>query len=482
VAATYAEWKALAQLEDASSGADRWKVEDASPHYDYKVIRYRYDELVAVRESRNLARLLYYLNEGLHGNMGGMGSPQLYTRARFGTKDLITRYVHEVGLALGELVAAPDEQLSRDEKRAYLTRAQACYGRSALMLSGAGSLGPFHLGVLKTLLEQDVLPSVISGASAGSAMAAIVATRSREDSLSLLGDVGVQSALVQSDVPSGRRITAESLTKLVAQLIPDLTFLEAQAVSGLQLNVSVAPSKSQQRSRLLNAITAPNALVREAVIASCAIPGVFPPVMLMGRDADGTRQPYVPSRRWVDGSISGDLPAQRLARLYGVNHFITSQTNPVVLWSLQDGGSEDGLFGRLTRIYQASSREWLRAVYPYVLEAATRSCPQLANATQMLFSVLTQEYTADINILPTTRRIDYSKLVSTLSPRETLALFQDGERATWPKVETIRVCTHISRTIESLLRELDDRHTVTEPQERQEASMSGEGVEHAVLT
>jgi len=453
--ATYGEWRAKALLEDARSGAEQWKAQEESTHYDYKIIRYRLDELVAVRNSGDLMRLLYYLNEGLHGNMGGMGSPQLYTRAKSGTKNLITDYVREVELALHQLVAASDGELSRPEKRAYLTRAQACFGRSALMLSGAGSLGPFHLGVLKTLLIEDLLPSIISGASAGSVMAAVIATRSRQDSLTLLNDLDGHLSMFRTDLPSGRQITEASLVSLVSQLIPDLTFIEAEKVSGLHLNVSVAPSKSQQRSRLLNAITAPNALVREAVIASCAIPGVFPPVMLMGRDASGRRQPYVPSRRWVDGSISGDLPAQRLARLYGINHFITSQTNPVVLWSLQDPGSQNDLFTRLARIYQASTREWLRAIYPYAMESATHTGPQIANLTQMWFSVLTQEYTADINILPTSRNVNYSKLVSTLTPAETLALIEDGERSTWPKVEMIRMCTRISRTIAKLLEELE---------------------------
>ena len=453
--ATYNEWKVEALAADVRSGADGWKSQEASTDYDYQVIRFRLDELVSIRASGDLHALLYYLNEGLHGNMGGMGSPRLYTRAQFGTKDLITQYVAEVGEALRQVATAPEHLLSEADKAACLRRAQGCFGRSALMLSGAGSLGPFHLGVLKTLLEQDVLPSVISGASAGSMMAAILATRSRAESIALLADHDVLLDSFHAGMASGQQITEARLADLVARLIPDLTFLEAEQISGLHLNVSVAPSKSQQRSRLLNAITAPNALVREAVIASCAIPGMFTPVMLMGRDAGGERRPYVPSRRWVDGSISGDLPAQRLARLYGINHFITSQTNPIVLWSLQDPGGANDLFTRLAQIYQASSREWLRAIYPYALETATRTCPQLANLTQMWFSVLTQEYTADINILPASRNINFSKLVSTLTPKETLTLIQDGERATWPKVETIRVCTSISRTIESLLVALD---------------------------
>ena len=58
----------------------------------------------------------------------------------------------------------------------------------------------------------------------------------------------------------------------------------------------------------------------------------------MAKNTRGERLPYVASRKWVDGSIADDLPAKRLARLYGVNHFITSQTNPVVLWAIRDSG------------------------------------------------------------------------------------------------------------------------------------------------
>jgi serine/threonine protein kinase len=76
--------------------------------------------------------------------------------------------------------------------------------------------------------------------------------------------------------------------------------------------------------------TAPDVLVANAALASSALPGLFPPVVLEARGPDGVR-PYVPSERWVDGSLYGDLPKLRLARLHNVNHFIVSQTNPHVV-------------------------------------------------------------------------------------------------------------------------------------------------------
>src|SRR3546814_13735032 len=90
-------------------------------------------------------------------------------------------------------------------------------------------------------------------------------------------------------------------------------------------------SSDLQNGRLLNAITAPNVLIREAVLASCAVPGVFPPVMLMARGEDGARVPYQPARRWVDGSVTPDIPTPRLARHYCVNHHIVRQPHPLAL-------------------------------------------------------------------------------------------------------------------------------------------------------
>jgi predicted acylesterase/phospholipase RssA len=42
------------------------------------------------------------------------------------------------------------------------------YGRSALCLSGGATIAYYHYGVIKGLLEEDMLPRVITGASAGS--------------------------------------------------------------------------------------------------------------------------------------------------------------------------------------------------------------------------------------------------------------------------------------------------------------------------
>ena len=61
-----------------------------------------------------------------------------------------------------------------DAKLAFFNETRHAYGRSALMLSGGAYLGYYHIGVAKTLWREGLLPRVISGASAGSLIAAAI--------------------------------------------------------------------------------------------------------------------------------------------------------------------------------------------------------------------------------------------------------------------------------------------------------------------
>lgn len=462
-ATTYDEWKAAAQAADERTGAAKWRQIDKSSRYDYRVIRRRLNEIREVRASQDPHRLLYYLNEGIHGNMGGMGSAKMYRKARFGTKNVVTEYIEEQSAALLQVAEADDAVIPLAEKLEFFRRASHCFGRTALMLSGAGALGPFHVGVIKALVEQDLLPNVISGSSAGSLVAAIVGTRTNKDLHEIFQprtmiDVFEEAAEAEANLMRGdRRLSVREVRGFVEHQIPDLTFQEAFELSGRRINISVSPRELHQQSRLLNAVTSPNVYIREAVLASCAIPGIFPAVTLAAKNRQGQRQPYVPSRQWVDGSVTDDLPAKRLIRLYGVNHFITSQTNPVALWTLRDSQAQDNLLGRLWEINQNATREWLRATYPLAMEI-TKDLYPFNMMTRMFYSIATQDYTADINILPRRRFWDPRKLLSILNEEEVRGLIAEGEAATWPRIEMIRNCTSISRTLDGVLARLENQN------------------------
>ena len=160
------------------------------------------------------------------------------------------------------------------------------------MYKRQGSLGHFHAGVVKTLLEHDLLPDVISGSSAGSVIAAILGTHTDAE-LKLMFKRGPTSMLPGNEsVEEAVQLDTHSVRQMLEAAIPDMTFQEAYEKTGRKISVTIAPLEEHQSSRLMNAITSPNVFIRSAVQASCAVPGIFPPVMLMAKNVYGETQPY----------------------------------------------------------------------------------------------------------------------------------------------------------------------------------------------
>lgn len=456
-ASSYLEWSEAAIKHDELTGRKRWKEVDQTSLYDYSQIRLRLDRLRMLRARHDHQGLLFTLNEGIHGNMGGMGNPALYSRAKFGTKRLIEQYIDEVDDALRFLAELDSDEIGIQEKLDFFYRSNVCFGRSALMLSGGGVLGFYHLGVVKTLLEQNLLPRVISGSSAGALVAGVIGTHTDSelekfyDPAHLLFEAEREaSALSRMFFGTNPQIDVADLEKLIERLVPDMTFQEAYEKTGRQISIPVAPAELHQRSRLLNAITSPNVFVRSAVMASCAVPGVFPPVMLMAKNVHGEPQPYLPTRRWVDGSIADDLPAKRLQRLYSTNHYIVSMVNPIAIPFLKRGGQRSAVGSALGALGIGLGRELLN-FYRGVVQQRNDNWPRVNMLVSSMHALLDQNYSGDINIVPNFRWYNPAKILSHLSEQDLLALMQGGERSTYPTVEAIRTCTKISRTMEEIL-------------------------------
>lgn len=456
-AASHEQWCELAQRHDELSGAKRWKEIDQSLLYDYASIRRRLDRLRSLRARHDDVGLLFTLNEGIHGNMGGMGTSKLHQKAMFGTKLLIEDYIDEIVDALGYLAELPEEQVSLADKLDFFYRANHCYGRSALMLSGGGILGFYHLGVVNALMKQDLLPRVISGSSAGSLIAGVLGTHTDEELQRFFDPSHVhfeaeREASMFDKMLFGKNPTLDvhDLQMLVERLIPDMTFQEAYEKTGRQISISVAPAEPQQTSRLLNAITSPNVYIRSAVTASCAVPGVFPPVILSAKNVYGDAQPYLPSRKWVDGSISDDLPAKRLGRLYSTNHSIVSMINPIVLPFVRSGKRPSPIFAALSKIGVELTREALNQYRTRVQSLGTE-WPRFSMVMNGIHALLDQDYHGDINIVPHFRFYNPTKVLSHITEDEMMQLMHAGERSTWPQLAAVDSCTKISRTLDLIL-------------------------------
>lgn len=455
-ATDYGQWRELALELDRLEGADAWKHDETSEHYDYLLIRERVQLMRELRRGGSVRELTFHLAEGLHGNLANISNPLLYGSARIGTKRLIEQYVEEVARCLDYICVGEFRDFSHDEKVLFFKRTGASFGRSALLLSGGATLGMFHLGVIKALFQNNLLPRVISGSSAGSIIAAMTCTRSDAQLSTMFEPGNINLAAFQrvSFIKVFKGSTLMDSGHLAACLnanIGEESFVQAFERTRRILGITVSPAELNQQPRLLNYLTAPNVLVKKAVQASCAIPGVFEPVMLEARDFEGQVVPHMRSKLWVDGTLANDLPILRLARLHNVNHYIVSQTNPHVVPFLQDNVQRSRSVGSLaSELVKVAGRDVVKVAREHFQHYAA------GRVVDKLNDILQQRYSGDVTLFPQQSPRNLMRMLSNPSAADIAQYIRDGERATWPKLERIRVQTRISRAFEDCLQWLKE--------------------------
>ena len=461
-AETYAAWLEAAEAVDRTSGADAWRSVDESPFYDATLLRAELTMLQRLRSEGAAMALADALTASLYRQHADLAAAELYSVARAGTKHLVTNYLSEVESALLWLAATPIPGLSRTEKRRRFVEAAHAFGRTALMLSGGATWGFHHLGVVKALFQHGVLPRILSGASTGAMIAAGVCSRNdaeladlfdRPEQMRLDGLHAVGFARARRE---RALLDPDRLLEVLRHNVGDRTFAEAFARSGRALNISVSPTRTRQKPRLLNHLTAPDVLVARAALASSALPGLFPPVVLEARTAAGDIVPYIPSERWVDGSLYEDLPKLRLARLHNVNHFIVSQTNPHVVPFARKARHHGPAFGLARGVADAAgfaAKTQGIAAADLARRAAFRG--PLQQLADRAYALASQDYGGDIDIHPTFHARLIPKILANPTPEDLAAFIRSGERATWPSLCMITDHTRIGRAFDTGIGLLD---------------------------
>ncbi|MGB1581865.1 MAG: DUF3336 domain-containing protein, partial [Nevskiales bacterium] len=229
-----------------------------------------------------------------------------------------------------------------------------------------------------------------------------------------------------------------------------------------------SPARSNQIPRLANHLTFPHLYLNDAVMASCALPFLFPPAVLSSKNAAGEKEPFSASQKWVDGSLKSDLPYLRLRRLHNINHYIVSQTNPHVVPFVQDA--------RGSRSNQISAtREFAKATLKFQLSSSANLLGRFmplgigSRPLNNLHSVLEQDYRGDVTIVPPFQLLDYAQLFTNPSVKTLDRLISEGERSTWPRIAMIRNQTRISRVFAECLQRLEDRAAKRVPPDLEEA-------------
>lgn len=446
---TYAEWLSIAEELDTAEGLMKWRRSDDSNIFHARLMREHIRLMQSLQQNNNFLDLATLLEESMYRHLGELNNPELYQYARSGTHYIVTEYLDEVERALRTLCEQPIPNIPESRKLMLFEQAERIYGRPALMLSGGAAFGIYHLGVVKALWEQNLLPQTLAGSSMGAVIAAAVCNRSdaevdlffREQ----MGTVHRDMARWRTPRAMWKHRSAMDERQLLESIIANVgsaTFSEAYQRSGRILNITVSPTRTHQKPRVLNYITAPNVLVEYAVLASCAVPLLFPPVALKSRGADGQQVPYMSTETWIDGAMRSDLPQDRLARLHNINQTIVSQANPLVI-------------PFITHRQQRGVRAFGKYVFASLIHTGSA---ELLGMGRQLFgkslispvlnqahALAAQNYLGDINIRFPFKPKAYLKVISTPTAQGLADYIRLGEHASWPQIPMIYDLTRISR-------------------------------------
>src|SRR5579864_130908 len=170
-------------------------------------------------------------------------------------------------------------------------------GRTAFVLSGGGSLGAVQVGMLQALFGAGVKPDLLIGTSVGAVNAAWIAGRPHHEGALELAEVWLamrrQHVFPLSPLTSARGllgrsnhlISSENLRTILEHHVP----FERLEQAAIPLHVVATELKSGRAAILSSGPAIP------ALLASTAIPGVFPPVTIGHRE-------------YVDGGVANHTP------------------------------------------------------------------------------------------------------------------------------------------------------------------------------
>ncbi|MBF0225907.1 MAG: DUF3336 domain-containing protein [Desulfobacterales bacterium] len=453
---SYLEWLEAALNLDYLEKKEAWKNKKESKYYDYKLIEKRLEYFRTCLSEKNIKGLTYALREDLHHNLNNLGNYNLYSKTYVGTKKLIEEYVNEVSSILEYLCDNEFDDLPFPLKIQFFEETAHSFGRSALLLSGGASFGLYHVGVIKALWEHGLLPRVISGSSMGAVVAA--AAGIYEDINKMFDPSNLYMTMLERmpiiDMIKQRALLKSSqIEYFLRENLGEFTFEEAFRKTGMIINITASPATENRTPVLFNYINFPHVLVWSAVLASCSIPGLFPPSVIMMKDYRGNAIPYMESLKWIDGTLTSDIPMKRLAELYNVNHFIVSQTNPHIAPFMSENKNQ--VFDSIQSVIKSETSyiasKFMKAISMAIPEKRAKL---LADD---ISQVLSQPYSGDITIIMKLPAKQYFYLLTNPTLETYKQFVLGGEKATWPKMTTIYTQTKIGQTLEACVLKLERR-------------------------
>lgn len=175
----------------------------------------------------------------------------------------------------------------------------------AFVLSGGGNLGAIQVGMLKALVERDIVPDVVLGCSVGALNGAGFALQPDQEGVEQLAEHW-RGTTSHELMPSSRIPSALQLLRKGAAL---------HSNEGLRAGIErlLGPGRRFDEVQLPFQCVATHAdlavehwfeegELTEAILASAALPAVYPPVVIDGQ-------------RYVDGGVVDNVPIARAVEL-----------------------------------------------------------------------------------------------------------------------------------------------------------------------
>lgn len=160
-----------------------------------------------------------------------------------------------------------------------------------ISFSGGGARGAAHVGVLRALLENDIVPNRIVGVSAGAIVGTLYAAGLNPDEM--MDAVAATSIvkLVRFGIPTTGLTKLDYLQERILEVIPDNSFNYLR----YPLTIGITNLNSGKQE-LLN-----RGSLADILAASCSIPFVFKPVLIDGSHC-------------VDGGVTCNMPVSPLLK------------------------------------------------------------------------------------------------------------------------------------------------------------------------
>eukprot|EP01055_Gregarina_sp_Pseudo9_P003203 Gregarina_sp_Pseudo_9__3202@NODE_338_length_3112_cov_8_889034_g318_i0_p1_GENE_NODE_338_length_3112_cov_8_889034_g318_i0NODE_338_length_3112_cov_8_889034_g318_i0_p1_ORF_typecomplete_len957_score221_70DUF3336/PF11815_8/1_8e31Patatin/PF01734_22/8_3e03Patatin/PF01734_22/2_9e26_NODE_338_length_3112_cov_8_889034_g318_i0462916 len=365
-ATSYEEWYKISERLDEVTGAAEWCLqeestqEDSQDLYDSRALRSHLDAMRQARNTGNISEIVFLLRVCCNRHFCHLRNPSLYSVSFVHTKKLIEDFYEEVLKSLDYLndhvvddeddidtphmqdecrtgtpvamgrsrsIASMDnpassvysqhEGLTTRELLKLLSALRLSMGRTALCLSGGGALAVYHMGIIKALIENRMVPKVISGTSGGAISAGAMAIWNDDELMrqflrpAFLEEHGLAlcpplAQQLKSLWSTGYLLDQKAYMSFVRSLYGEITFSEAFQRTGRFVSITTVPAGRSGPCEPLvcNCINTPDILVWSAVVASCALPLVLPPAALFTKS-----RVCAPSLRSFSQRLSRPSPA-----------------------------------------------------------------------------------------------------------------------------------------------------------------------------